>query len=110
MSSTDPQSRSGRIVVGVDGSSNSEEALRWAVGQARVTGEPVDAVISWSVPVDYSIAGAGPLLSFDWEDVAAAVLDDTIRKVVVQRWRTPRCWSSAAGRSAEAVTRRAAVR
>jgi nucleotide-binding universal stress UspA family protein len=80
--STDPQSGSGRIVVGVDGSSNSEEALRWAVGQGRVTGRPVDAVISWSIPVDYSIAGAGPLLSFGWEDVATSVLKDEVEKVV----------------------------
>src|SRR3712207_7074016 len=47
---TEPQSGSGRIVVGVDGSSHSEEALRWALGQARLTGQPVDAVISWRIP------------------------------------------------------------
>jgi nucleotide-binding universal stress UspA family protein len=72
----------GRIVVGVDGSPYSEEALRWAIGQARLTGRPVDAVISWNVPVDYSLAGAGPLLSFDWQDVARTTLEETVGKVV----------------------------
>ncbi|GLX36981.1 universal stress protein [Streptomyces lavendulae] len=35
------------IVVGVDGSAHSKEALRWAVGQARATGSRVHAVMSW---------------------------------------------------------------
>jgi nucleotide-binding universal stress UspA family protein len=79
---TDAQSGSGRIVVGVDGSSYSEEALRWAIGQARLTGQPVAAVISWSIPVDYGVGAAGPLMSFDWEDVARTTLAGTIEKVV----------------------------
>jgi nucleotide-binding universal stress UspA family protein len=40
-----------RIVVGVDGSASSRSALRWAVGQARLTGGTVDAVIAWHLPV-----------------------------------------------------------
>lgn len=39
------------VVVGVDGSQDSKEALRWAVGQARLTGGEVHAVLAWSVPV-----------------------------------------------------------
>jgi nucleotide-binding universal stress UspA family protein len=39
-----------RIVVGVDGSPSSRAALRWAVGQARLTGGTVDAVIAWQIP------------------------------------------------------------
>jgi hypothetical protein len=31
-----------RFVVGIDGSEQSREALRWALGQARLTGAPVD--------------------------------------------------------------------
>ena len=37
----------GRIVVGVDGSPSSEHALRWAAGQARLTGPEVLAVTPW---------------------------------------------------------------
>jgi nucleotide-binding universal stress UspA family protein len=39
------------IVAGVDGSEDSEQALRWAVRQARLTGAEVHAVIAWQVPV-----------------------------------------------------------
>jgi nucleotide-binding universal stress UspA family protein len=76
------QSGSGRIVVGVDGSPHSEEALRWAVGQARLTGRPVDAVISWRFPEDYSIGGAAVLTTFPWEEVATTIVDDTVAQVV----------------------------
>ncbi|HTX29614.1 MAG TPA: universal stress protein [Streptosporangiaceae bacterium] len=40
-----------RIVVGVDGSPSSREALRWAVRQAALTAGTVDAVIAWDIPV-----------------------------------------------------------
>jgi nucleotide-binding universal stress UspA family protein len=42
--------KSSRIVVGVDGSSSSRAALRWAVRQAVLTGGMVDAVMAWHVP------------------------------------------------------------
>ncbi|MFD7912342.1 universal stress protein [Streptomyces sp. NPDC059752] len=35
------------IVVGVDGSDHSKEALRWAVAQAAMTGARVHAVMAW---------------------------------------------------------------
>ena len=78
---TDPQSSSGRIVVGVDGSSHSEEALRWALGQARLTGQPVDAVTSWSIPVSFG-EGAGVLMAIDWRGDAAKTLENTVANVV----------------------------
>jgi nucleotide-binding universal stress UspA family protein len=37
----------GRIVVGVDGSGASRDALRWAARQAQLTGASLEAVISW---------------------------------------------------------------
>ncbi|MFF4568220.1 universal stress protein [Streptomyces sp. NPDC001410] len=39
-----------RIVVGVDGSEPSKEALRWAVAQAKLMGGVVDAIIAWDFP------------------------------------------------------------
>ncbi|WP_245194624.1 universal stress protein [Kitasatospora phosalacinea] len=36
-----------RIVVGVDGSPSSVDALRWAVGQAHAVGADVEAVTAW---------------------------------------------------------------
>ena len=38
------------IVVGVDGSSGSKAALRWAVAEAELRGTEVDAVFAWSLP------------------------------------------------------------
>lgn len=38
------------IVVGVDGSEGSLDALRWAAGQARLTGAGVRAVATWRWP------------------------------------------------------------
>jgi hypothetical protein len=42
-----------RMVVGVDGSPSSRNALRWAVRQAALTGSAVDAVIAWHDPASY---------------------------------------------------------
>ncbi|MEU9045750.1 MULTISPECIES: universal stress protein [unclassified Kitasatospora] len=47
-----------RIVVGVDGSSPSKRALRWALGQAAATGAVVEAVICWRFPTVYGWAPA----------------------------------------------------
>ena len=78
---TDPRSSSGRIVVGVDGSPSSEEALRWAIGQARLTGQPVDAVTSWSIPVSFGEA-AGALMGIDWKGEDTRTLENTVVKAV----------------------------
>ena len=78
---TDPQSGFGRIVVGVDGSSHSEEALRWALDQARLTGQPVEAVISWSIPVSFG-EGAGPFMGIDWKGEVTRTLEQSVANVV----------------------------
>ena len=44
-----------RIVVGIDGSSCSAEALRWALRMANSTGATVDAVIAWHMPNMYGV-------------------------------------------------------
>ncbi len=43
-----------RIVVGIDGSASSKQALRWAVEQAQLTGAEVHAVIAWQLPEIYA--------------------------------------------------------
>jgi nucleotide-binding universal stress UspA family protein len=89
-----------RIVVGVDGSPISKVALRWAVGQARLTGATVDAVIAWQYPeamhgnawaamlVDEP--GFGDLaekeLTEAISEVAGPDPDVTINPVVVEGW------------------------
>jgi nucleotide-binding universal stress UspA family protein len=42
--------KTGRIVVGVDGSPSALAALRWAVHQATLSGSSVEATIAWEVP------------------------------------------------------------
>lgn len=50
------QQRDHRIVVGVDSSAGSKEALRWAFAYARLTGGSVEAVTAWQVPPMYVYA------------------------------------------------------
>lgn len=42
-----------RIVVGIDSSAGSAEALSWALAYARLTGGTVEAVTAWQVPPRY---------------------------------------------------------
>lgn len=41
------------IVVGVDGSETSADALRWAAGQAELTGGRLHVITAWHRPVTY---------------------------------------------------------
>jgi nucleotide-binding universal stress UspA family protein len=51
-----PAVDSNRIVVGVDGSDSSKEALRWAARLAGPIGATVTAVVAWQVPSSYGYA------------------------------------------------------
>ena len=52
---------SNRIVVGIDGSPDSEEALRWALREAMTSGGEIDAVLVWSDP--WALTGQSTLRS-----------------------------------------------
>ena len=47
--------RRGDIVVGGDGSDESFAALRWALGEASLTGQQVNAVYAWTRFMGYGI-------------------------------------------------------
>ena len=49
MTGTVRNGRRGRIVVGVDGSVPSQDALRWAARQAVLTGARLEMVMAWAV-------------------------------------------------------------
>jgi len=69
-----------RIVVGVDGSPSSREALRWAVRQAALTGSVVDAVIAWHDPASYG--GYAWLIADTCDaDLAAKTLSEAVDSV-----------------------------
>jgi nucleotide-binding universal stress UspA family protein len=52
-----------KIVVGVDGSDASKQALRWAIEEARVHGANVLALHAWQVPPP--VAEVGPMPTLD---------------------------------------------
>lgn len=41
------------VVVGIDGSDSSLQALRWAVGYAEKTGAVIEAFHAWQIPTTY---------------------------------------------------------
>jgi nucleotide-binding universal stress UspA family protein len=74
-----PGSGERRIVVGVDGSGHSLDALRWAAHFAAVFGAGLDAVATWQYPQSFGWAGVAP----EWnpsQDMAK-VLDDAVLAV-----------------------------
>lgn len=72
-----------RIVVGVDGSPSSREALRWAVRQAALTSSVVDAIIAWHDPSSYG--GYGWLIAdTSYEKFAAKTLSETVDSAVAE--------------------------
>lgn len=68
-----------RIVVGVDGSDSSKQALRWALRQAEATHGVVEAVTAWDVPQFHGALGWLPPTSGD-----EAVLESQARNALMQ--------------------------
>lgn len=70
-----------KIVVGVDGSPSSKQALRWAVHQAQLTGSPVEAVTAWEFPMSFGMAPPLPA-DFDVDADARRTLDAAIEEAL----------------------------
>lgn len=51
-----------RVVVGIDGSPQSKQALRWAASFAATTGARIDAIAAWHYPVSYGWSA----VAMDW--------------------------------------------
>ncbi|MFD5372947.1 universal stress protein [Streptomyces griseoincarnatus] len=71
----------GRVVVGVDGSPSSREALRRAARQAALTGGTVPALTSWDYPQYHGALGWLPPSSGDEEALEARAREDLTRCV-----------------------------
>jgi nucleotide-binding universal stress UspA family protein len=69
------------VVVGVDGSEASKQALRWAADYARLTGGQLRAVTAWEWPISMVVALPTPE-SFDPMDEAHQTLDGILAEVV----------------------------
>ncbi|MGW1097036.1 universal stress protein [Streptomyces sp. NPDC002455] len=73
----------GRIVVGVDGSDPSIKALRWAVRQAELTGDTVEAVNSWEYPAtNWGSMMPGMPEDFDPQAVATVALNEALEEAL----------------------------
>lgn len=74
-----------RIVVGVDGSPGSREALRWAARQAELTGAELDAVIAWEYPAYFGWAPAGEGAA-DFAKLAEQTVTELLTGVFGPEW------------------------
>ncbi len=72
--SSDPQSSI--IVVGVDGSEYSIEALRWPAAQAELTGAQLRALNAWSLAEIYAYTG------HDYEADAHKTLEEAVTQAL----------------------------
>jgi nucleotide-binding universal stress UspA family protein len=74
-----PGTGEGRIVVGVDGSRHSQQALRWGAHFAGNFGARLEAVTAWEFPVMYGWGAVPP----EWNPAQdmEKVLDETLRAV-----------------------------
>jgi nucleotide-binding universal stress UspA family protein len=78
------------IVVGVDGSSHAQAALRFAVAEARLRGATVEAVMAWHLPYYGGVAGMPlPLDSEAIERSYRAELDRAVERVDTGGMATP---------------------
>ena len=73
-----------RIVVGVDGSETSLEALRFALSEAERTGAEVQAVRVWEYPMNYGAAIAIPS-NYHPAEEATTELSKCVKTVATER-------------------------
>jgi nucleotide-binding universal stress UspA family protein len=75
--SAGPDSSERRIVVGVDGSRHSVEALRWAAYQASLLGARLNVVTAWEYPASFGWAA----VPSDWDPAEdmEKVLQEAVR-------------------------------
>lgn len=79
MQGTTGTARPLRIVVGVDGSPASIDALRWAARHAALTGGTVESVISWHLPLYGAEYGGAEV---DWAGTARETLNLAVRQAL----------------------------
>ena len=70
------------IVVGVDGSQHSADAVRWAVDEATLQGAKVVAVFAWHLPHVSTVHEALHVLDVDFEQEAREFLETAVQEAV----------------------------
>lgn len=71
----------GRILVGVDGSEGSLDAVRWALAEARRRGDVVEVLHCWHIPYYGDMSGMMPVPGAVLEESAQAVLAEALAAV-----------------------------
>ena len=68
------------IIVGLDGSESSKNALRWAARLAPTLGATIHAIVAWEYPIVFGIDGGAPLM---WkpDEIAKDILDKSLDSV-----------------------------
>ena len=69
-----------RIVVGIDGSPASVDALEWGASQAALTGSPLEIIMTWEWPQSYGWAVPFPA-EFNPETSAKETLEEAAHDV-----------------------------
>jgi nucleotide-binding universal stress UspA family protein len=71
------------IVVGIDGSTGSVEALRWAAAEARLRGASLRAVLAWEYPYAYGgLSGVYVVPTEQIEKDSATTLEAIISQAI----------------------------
>lgn len=74
---TEASSTNHQIVVGVDGSDSSKNALRWAAKLAPSLGATIHAVVAWEYPIVFGLEGGAPG-TWKPEETAKDILNNTL--------------------------------
>jgi nucleotide-binding universal stress UspA family protein len=98
----------GRIVVGVDGSESSLQALRWAARQAALTDSAVEAVRAWEMPGALGWAGLPELPEkLDLEKPARKELSEAVTAALPGEQAAPVSQIVVMGNPAQSILDRA---
>lgn len=93
------------VVVGVDGSDGSRDALRWAARHARLIGAEVHAVTGWDVPATIFVTPT--YHGSDYQREARSVLEATVEETLGKEPDVPVELRLVQDRAALALTREA---
>jgi nucleotide-binding universal stress UspA family protein len=74
------EKRSHEIVVGIDGSESSENALRWAARLAPALGATIHAIVAWEYPIVFGLEGGIPS-AWKPDETAKEILNKSLETV-----------------------------
>lgn len=69
-----------QIVVGIDGSESSKNALRWAARLAPAFGATIHAIVAWEYPLVFGLEGGAPG-AWRPDETAKEILNNTLDEV-----------------------------